>query len=112
MGPVRQTNLDRIAIVNDPSANDNAHDPGFPNEPHAFATLDHRLKKSFLECVDLDARTAKSPNLDDSVLSNLETRASRQAEQIDPARGDVLTEVAGQHIEPSGVDFVQKLGVN
>ena len=50
--------------------------------------------------------------LDDRLVAQSQSRAGRQPEQVDAARGHVLAHLAGRHLEPALAQLVMELGMN
>jgi len=71
----------------------------------------HPAEKTRLELVDLLTWVAKSGDGYEGVGAESEHRARGQAEQIQPARCDVLSKVAGGNDEPFATELIVQFGV-
>lgn len=91
----RKLDVDRVARLDFSTSQYDAHHPGGPLDI-AFAVLEaEEAHQTALEVVDLAARISQSGQLDDRFGSQPQHGAGWQAEQINSARGDILTELTG-----------------
>ena len=90
-------NSTRIGFAGpDRAAGDNySHDAGFADQSAVLVPFQSRPHQSRLNAVELGARVAQAGHFDDCHFPEMKARAGGQPEQIDTARGDVLTHLTG-----------------
>jgi hypothetical protein len=108
----RQLDLDRVTALDLAPEQNDAHHAGLPHETTAPIAPEHGRQEARLEPVQLRARIAQTGDLDHCFVAKLQSGTDREAEQIDPARGDILAHVARRYDEPSSRKLVVQLRMN
>src|SRR5271157_73359 len=85
--------------------------PALRDEVAVFVASQRRPHQPRPNAVELGARVAQTSNLDDRRATEIESRASRQPQQIDAARRHVLTHLSGRNGKTLFPQRVVQLGV-
>jgi hypothetical protein len=86
--------------------------PAFSHQSPAVITIEQRCHQTGLKPVQLRTRIPQAGDLDDRRLPEVQPRTSGQAQEIDPASGDVLAHVPWPNRKAAGSELRQELGVN
>lgn len=97
MGLCGQLDTDWVARADDAAGENNAHDPGFANEPVVGTALEHSRHETQTELVELRARIAKARQAKNRGPSNMQFGIDRQREEFQALGCDVLAEFARTH---------------
>lgn len=107
-----QFHFDRVAGEHHTAFPHDAHDSGLAHDVPRLVTADDLFQQPILEVVDLQAGIAEAGDFQDRGGADAQQCADRQSEQVDTARGDVLAEFAGRHLEPFFTDLGEELFMN
>ena len=107
----REGDLDRVSRTDDATSDYDAHHASFAHDSAIRTLVRHLVKKARLELLDLLAWVAKSGDGYKRVGPESEHRARWQAEQIQAARGDVLSKVARGHDMTFAEELIVQFGV-
>ena len=102
---------DRVAFGDFAAGEHDPHDPGLADEVAQGVARQGGGHEAGLEFVELAAGVAQPGHLDQRP-SETQTRAGREAEQIDAARRDILAHDAGCQTKPGGFELVVQFGVD
>lgn len=108
----RKFNPNRIARLNVPTGEDNAHYTRLPNEVSGLIPVEAGSHKPRLKVVDLRARRPQPRHFHYSVRSQVQLRSSRQSKQVDATRGDVFPDISRPNLKTGQSHFVEELGMD
>jgi hypothetical protein len=112
MGERRKLDLDRRANVHVARYKDNSHDTCFADQVAGLVVIQHRGHKTGLKSIQLRTRIAQAGYLDHRLFTQMQTRTARQPQQVETARRDVLTHLAGADFEAHFAQLVVQLGLD
>jgi hypothetical protein len=112
MRPIWEHYVDSVARPHFTARDNNAHDPALTDEFTRGRTLQHRLHQALLKSIELFARISQTGDSNDRRRSDVQQSVSWQRKDVEAAGRDVLTELAGAHVETLGPQLIEKLRVN
>ncbi|GGQ85345.1 hypothetical protein GCM10010250_65670 [Streptomyces althioticus] len=113
VGEGRRLHLDGIVGADGPSTADHSRDATLEDELAGQGVHgEDRAKQPLAEVVDLRAQVAQSCHLEHRLLPEMEQSAGGQAQQVHPARGDVLAKLARGNLEALEREFVEEFLVH
>ncbi len=95
-----------------PSGQNDTHDARLADDLALLVTLERRGHEPWLDLIELHAGVPETGHFDDSGIAQAEPSPRGQREQMNPARGDVLTHLSSRHGEAVRPEAVVKLGVD
>lgn len=112
MRALRVLGLNCVARANQTAAADDCHYACLPQQLAVGRPTEACLEQTGAKPFELRTGIAQAGDLYDRNGADLEQRALRERQEIQPTRENVLTHVAGMDVEPSSVELVMQFGVN
>lgn len=100
MGRGRKFNAHRISAAHLPSRADDAHDAGLSHQLTRLRAVQHGIQQTGLEGIELGTWISQPREFDDRFAAQVQQSARREIQKREPARGDVLSELAWTDREP------------
>lgn len=107
-----QLHLNRIAWCHRSAFQNYGHHARLSNEVPLRIPVQNSLLQPFLKLVDLLARISQAGDFQHRLGAQAQAGAGRKVEQSYPAGGDVLSQLAGLHLEAGPIQLIQQLLVN
>ncbi len=101
MRTARQRNADDVIGSDDAIGEDDGHDARFANEIAGSVVIENGRQEPGLKALDLRAGISQAGEFENRGAAEAELRATRELEQRNPLRGDVLSDVSGIDRKPA-----------
>lgn len=103
---------DGVAGPNIPANQNDSHDTRLADKVSLRVPVEHCGHQPRLKPIELNTRVAQPRHFHHSLPAEPEPRSSRQPEQVDPARRDVLAKGTRRHGEPLRTQLVVEFAVD
>ena len=110
MRPRRQADGDLVAGPNGAAVHDDGHDAGEWRQVAVLVDWSHPIHEAVVDTVDLPARVAVAGDGQQRLGADVEHRSDGQVEEVEPAGGEVLAQLAGGDGEAGCGQLVEHLG--
>jgi hypothetical protein len=108
----RQLDLDLVARFHSATRSYNGHDPGLSDQCAVAALHQDRIEQTRHEILNLGTGIAQPRHFQANVDTNAQDRMSRKRKQVNPACGNVFTQIRCMHRETAFFYFLKQLLMN
>ena len=107
-----QFNLDMITSLHISTRKNDRHDASFTHQFAIFRFIEDSAQKPLLKFLNLRTWITQAREFKDNIGPNFEKGRFGQCEQIDPARGDVFTQLRRRNVKPLLCQLIEQFGLN
>jgi hypothetical protein len=111
MGPVRQSDSNRVAGSDFPGRQNDRHDTSEANELTGFVAMGEASQQIRFERIDLLARITQTGDLDRGLVAELQPGSGRKTQQVEALGQNILTEPTRFDCESLFAELTQEFSV-